>query len=1044
MRLSIFVFTLFGVLGSLFGQADLSLQLSLSDTTYNVGTSVPLVIHIFNNSSVAATNVVVKCPLPAGLSLINPVAGYNPTTGLWTAGTAGEMSEKTIVLNCIATSGGVKSVFGQIQSCSTLDPDSQPGNNTTNIPVQDDEAKVTFTSAQVDMSLSLGMLNNGPTAVSINDTIVFLVTLQNSGTIGLNTKVRCILPANMAFINATTASGEYSTQFNVWIVGTVNTGSTHTCQIKAKVISAGPTTYIAEVRTVNEPDFDSTPSNFVTGEDDQAELTITTIGQDNGFSNADLSLTHTVTPTVGVVGNLFVYEFLLYNAGNASAQNIVTNYTVPSNLTISSVVPSIGTYVNGVWTVPLINSGTKARIRFSGVLGPFSTPLAIFGQVMSATQADTDSPHGNNNTFDPVEEDETLAVILPSVTDTLGNGGKTDLSVQLWANPDPIVQYDSVKVTFKVLNGSSVTATGVEADLNIPAGFSFINSAASQGNFNTWTGNWLVGTIPANGSATAEVTLYVTTLATSTFYGYVVNQNQTDFDSWPGNNQTPPSFEDDEVEMTFDTSTPPAQACDLALSIAANKTKASVGDTITYTATLNNFFGDTMAYNNNICFVIPSALSIISASGTGTWASGSYWHPGNLAVGGSVSLTLKAKVLSVSAGYRLYGQVFSESPIDKDSAPNNGNGTTAIEDDEAHLVVPISPKQCDLALVMTANKTIASVGDTITYTLALNNISGDTSTYAMQVGVSLPTTLSVLSTTGGTGWISGTKTWLISSLNVGATSYLTIKAKVLSYNTSYNVYAQVKVASPLDKDSAPSNGNGVTVLEDDEALVSINTGPLRCDLGLTVSCNQTTYHVGDTLTMVYTLNNTNGDTSAFGTKVKIVVPAGVSILSYSGGVFSTINTLWTSSTILVSTPKILTIKYLVTETSTSKRFFAQVWLCSNADKDSYPGNRKNTVPIEDDEVLKVLSPALVLSSYPDQNLLADVYPNPTKGYLVIPMQGATSWELVTELGVKTTVDYFEGDQLIWVNTSGLTSGSYFLIRIDQHGKKQVEQVLILH
>ena len=97
--------------------------------------------------------------------------------------------------------------------------------------------------------------------------------------------------------------------------------------------------------------------------------------------------------------------------------------------------------------------------------------------------------------------------------------------------------------------------------------------------------------------------------------------------------------------------------------------------------------GSETATNIEILFAKNSSLNIIGspASSQGNtalhWTDAPEWSVGSLTAGQSATVTFD--IFSLSDTPTLYGQVVFQSETDSDSTPDNGNGSTAIEDDEA-------------------------------------------------------------------------------------------------------------------------------------------------------------------------------------------------------------------------------------------------------------------------------------------------------------------------------------------------------------------------
>jgi hypothetical protein len=98
--------------------------------------------------------------------------------------------------------------------------------------------------------------------------------------------------------------------------------------------------------------------------------------------------------------------------------------------------------------------------------------------------------------------------------------------------------------------------------------------------------------------------------------------------------------------------------------------------------------GSQTATNIEVLFAKNSSLNITGTptSSAGTlpalhWTDAPEWSVGTLAAGQSATITFN--IFSLSETPTLYGQVVFQSEADVDSTPDNGNGSTANEDDEA-------------------------------------------------------------------------------------------------------------------------------------------------------------------------------------------------------------------------------------------------------------------------------------------------------------------------------------------------------------------------
>lgn len=141
----------------------------------------------------------------------------------------------------------------------------------------------------------------------------------------------------------------------------------------------------------------------------------------------------------------------------------------------------------------------------------------------------------------------------------------------------------SISYTLAVTNaaGSPQTANSVTVQDTLPAGVTFV-SASGFGTYNSTTGVWTVGSIPAGTTRTLTINVSVnaTSGATVSNIAEVSASSVADLDSTPGNGAT---GEDDRASVSFTVSgtrvagTPPTLACPVGSSLLD-------WDTLTWTA----------------------------------------------------------------------------------------------------------------------------------------------------------------------------------------------------------------------------------------------------------------------------------------------------------------------------------------------------------------------------------------------------------------------------------------------------------------------------
>ncbi|WP_232540947.1 CARDB domain-containing protein [Spirosoma endbachense] len=123
-------------------KADLSLTMELSQRYVRTGENITVTLKVFNLGGLTATGIVVKNDLPAGMQFVSSPSGMT-TSGSSVTGSIGQLAAgQTASLSFTATVTGQGNFtnVAQIMACNQSDPDSTPGNGTTN--GEDDTARV--------------------------------------------------------------------------------------------------------------------------------------------------------------------------------------------------------------------------------------------------------------------------------------------------------------------------------------------------------------------------------------------------------------------------------------------------------------------------------------------------------------------------------------------------------------------------------------------------------------------------------------------------------------------------------------------------------------------------------------------------------------------------------------------------------------------------------------------------------------------------------------------------------------------------------------
>ncbi len=116
------------------GRADLSLVLSAGSRIASIGQAVSFTLTVRNWGGAAATGITVRDVLPTGLQFLSAPAGVS-ATGSTVTGTIGQLAagqEASFTFTTSVISGTFIQNSAQIMTATPGDPDSTPGNGTTN------------------------------------------------------------------------------------------------------------------------------------------------------------------------------------------------------------------------------------------------------------------------------------------------------------------------------------------------------------------------------------------------------------------------------------------------------------------------------------------------------------------------------------------------------------------------------------------------------------------------------------------------------------------------------------------------------------------------------------------------------------------------------------------------------------------------------------------------------------------------------------------------------------------------------------------------
>lgn len=242
-----------------------------------------------NTGTVPATNVVLTEYLPIGsATYLGNQASQGTTTfqgnslvtnfGTLAAGAAATLR---ITVSPFAAGNMISSAR---VAADQPDPDLRDNTLITSVPIAPAPPQ------PADLSLSVTTSDDSP---SIGDEVTITVRVHNAGPgIASGVVIHSLLQAgSLRLVSASPDQGTYDPKTGLWDVGNIRDNLGRNLALRARVLTGNRITPVAEIRSVNESDPDSTPHNGNTTEDDRAVTTIVpNIAKRDayGFSSGDI------------------------------------------------------------------------------------------------------------------------------------------------------------------------------------------------------------------------------------------------------------------------------------------------------------------------------------------------------------------------------------------------------------------------------------------------------------------------------------------------------------------------------------------------------------------------------------------------------------------------------------------------------------------------------------------------------------------------------------------------------------------------------------
>ncbi|AAB85563.1 putative membrane protein [Methanothermobacter thermautotrophicus str. Delta H] len=769
-------------------RADLAIAKTVNNTAPSIGDTVRFTITVVNYGPNNATGVYVTDLLPPQLSFVSASASrgiYNSTTGIWTIGNL-EYFE-TVTLNITATVTATGAIVNNANvTGDVFDPDM--ANNYASAALNSPPAS--------DLTIDKSVNNPEP---YVGENIQYTITVSNRGPDNAaGVVVEDVLPAGLIPISATPSKGSY--YMGTWNVGTLNYLEIATLTIIARVNATGSLTNFANITS---PNFDPNPDN----NNDTAEVV--------GIPVADLLIVKQVSDPRPDYGSVVTFTVAVTNLGPSNATGVtVTDILSPGLVYLSHTVTQ-GTYnaTTGVWYIGALNYAASALMNLTVLVNTTGDS----NNTVSVTGNERDPDRTNNDAVSTL------------------NAVSADLSIQKTVDRPVINNGETATFTVIVRNAGPDTPSNVVVSDLLPAGLSIISYTVTQGSFNTTTGVWEVGSLPALFQATLTLVVRATQAG---FQTNIVNVSSELPDPLPGDNVD---------AVTVDV----RPSADVKITKTVSNTAPDFGDTVVFYITVTNLGPDTATVVRTVD-TMPSGLVYQSHSASAGiyFVEFNVWTVDSLAPGASE--TLNITVLVNATGGMINTVSVTSTEYDPDLTNNHAAGLLNAE------------AVADIAVQKTVLLTPINNGQITNFTVTVTN-NGPNDATGVAVTDILPPGLGLLSHSASQGTFAG-GLWTVGDLANGTSATLVLEVIA----NAAGIFTNYVNASAEEYDPLLSNNNAT-------ALLTVNPSS---DISITKTVSNSTPNFGEQITFFVTVTN-NGPDDATGVTVTEMLPEGLVYQSHA-------------------------------------------------------------------------------------------------------------------------------------------------------------------
>jgi uncharacterized repeat protein (TIGR01451 family) len=589
-------------------------------------------------------------------------------------------------------------------------------------------------------------------------------------------------------------------------------------------------------------------------------------------SATDLGIVKTRTSSqIATVGDTAIFTVTVTNHGPNTKVNTVATDLLPIGLNYVSATfnPAQGSYNSGTgaWTLGSLSSGSSVTMTLTAIVAAGAS-----GTITNTATLPTD---GN-----PANDSDSASIFL----------GGTDLKLSKTVSNAVPVSGDAVTFTLNIINlGPNSTDSVTVTDL-LPPGITFTGASPTQGIYNNLTGLWSVGTLASGSGAQLVIDTTVSgangQIITNT--ASITNSTQPDINS--ANDSDSAALQVGYTDLTISKL---AQKLSAPSGLPGTAIAANTNNTVEFTVTLTNN-GPHTATNITVTDLTPAGMTFLSSTpSAGSYNSGTgLWTLASLSSGGTVTLTIQARINNGTAGQVLLNEAEITAVDQPDSVPGNEYATASV-----------AVNGTDLQVIKSVSNATPSPGQNVTWTLTVTN-NGPNPAAGIIITDLLPTGVTYVSDNPSVGSYDAGKQnsdyqWDGFVLDILGSATLQIVTSIDAGTEGENITNIGFLTSASVTDADESNNTG-------SASIAVS----GTDLRITKTASPDYPNTGDTATYVLTAYN-DGPNSAAGVVVSDLLPPEVTYDSHSGGTYDPVTGIWDVGTLLNGANSQLTILAIV-------------------------------------------------------------------------------------------------------------------------------------